>query len=261
VTVLESAQALGEVGAGIQVSPNVSRLLLRWGLGPALERDAVRPEAIVFRRFATGERVGYTRWGQKVIDEFGVPYLHVHRADFHSMLHGLIQGRTEIRLNSTVVAVDPSKPSVTLASGEVVEADLIVGADGVKSRLREVVTGMPTPATATGDAAYRAIIPAKVLLDDPELRPFIETPEMTGWMAPGRHLMAYPIVRVRSFWHRCDTYDRSQRGKREYNLVLLHPDDGSVESWTAEGSADKMRADFADFEPRFVIRSLDDCRY
>jgi len=77
------------------------------------------------------------------------------------------------------------------------------------------------------------VVCTDLMLQDPELRPFVETPEMTAWMAPGRHLMAYCI-----------------RAKKEYNLVLLHPDNGSVESWTEEGSGDKMRADFADFEPR-----------
>ncbi|KAF8421749.1 hypothetical protein L210DRAFT_3672418 [Boletus edulis BED1] len=67
----------------------------------------------------------------------------------------------------------------------------------------------------------------------PTFVPLVETPEMVGWMGPGRHIMTYNI-----------------RAKREFNLVLCHPDDGSVESWTAEGSADKMRADFVCWEPR-----------
>jgi len=143
-----------------------------------------------------------------------------------------------LRLGATVVDVQPDPAirggvSVTLADGETVYADLIVASDGVKSRVQSVVTGKKNVPEPTGDAAYRATIPTDVMLRDPELRSLVDEPNMTAWMAPGRHLMAYNI-----------------RGKKEYNLVLLHPDDGSVESWTAEGSADKMRADFADFEPR-----------
>ncbi|ETW76283.1 hypothetical protein HETIRDRAFT_156655 [Heterobasidion irregulare TC 32-1] len=241
ITLLEAAPVIGDVGAGIQVSPNAARLLLRWGLGSALSATAVRPEAIVFRRYDTGERVGYTRWGDVMDRSHGAPYLHVHRADYHAMLLRLARAAPNVtlRLGATVIGVDPDPasavggPSVTLASGEVVRGDLVVGADGVKSMLQAAVTGKSSAPRATGDAAYRAIIPTDVMLRDPELRPFVETPEMTAWMAPGRHLMAYNI-----------------RGKKEFNLVLLHPDDGSVESWTAEGSADKMRADFKDFEPR-----------
>ncbi|KAI9457211.1 FAD/NAD-P-binding domain-containing protein [Lactarius psammicola] len=240
VLLLESAPVLGDVGAGIQVSPNQSRLLIRWGLGPALAATGVQPEAIVFRRYNTGERVGYSRWGSDMIPEYGAPYYHIHRADYHTLLLRLARSTpgVHIRLGAAVSDVQPDPsieggPSVTLTSGEVIYADVIIAADGVKSTVQKIVTGRDDNPTPTGDAAYRATIPTDLMLRDPELRPFVETPEMTGWMAPRRHLMAYCI-----------------RAKREYNLVLLHPDDGSVESWTEEGSGDKMRADYADFEPR-----------
>lgn len=233
VTIVESSPQIGEVGAGIQVSPNSSRLLRRWGLGKHLDEIAVKPEAICFRRYNTGERVGYTKWGEVMERDYGSPYYHIHRANFHKLLYDLVAPHVTILLDSTVVGCDPEAPSITLKSGKVLKADLIVGADGVKSYIQQVVSGKPIRAEPTGDAAYRATIPASLMMQDPELREFIEHPEMTAWMAPGRHLMAYPI-----------------RGKQEYNLVLLHPDDGSVESWTAEGSAEKMRRDFGDFEPR-----------
>jgi len=235
VTIVESSPVIGEVGAGIQVSPNSSRLLRRWGLGKELAEIAVKPEAIVLRRYNTGERVGYTKVRETMERDYGSPYYHIHRADFHKLLYGLVAPHVTLLLDSTVVGCDPGPgtPSVTLKCGRVLKADLIVGADGVKSFIQRVVSGEANPAEPTGDAAYRATIPASLMIQDPELRGFIDHPQMTGWMAPGRHLMAYPI-----------------RRKEEFNLVLLHPDDGSVESWTAEGSAEKMRRDFSDFEPR-----------
>lgn len=130
--------------------------------------------------------------------EHGSPYYHIHRADFHRLLLDLALGlpNTKLRLNSTVVAVDPSapQPRITLASGETISADLIVGADGVKSMLREVVLGEPVKATPTGDAAYRAIIPTWKMMDDPELKALVDKAEMTGWMGPQRHIMGYCIV-------------------------------------------------------------------
>ena len=105
----------------------------------------------------------------------------------------------------------------------------------------------------TGDAIYRAVIPASRLVADPDLRPLIETPEMTSWMGPKLHIMAYCVVRPATL---CSlnplhsTTSLSKRGRQAFNMGLVHPDDGSVESWTAEGSADKMRMAFADFEPR-----------
>jgi salicylate hydroxylase len=202
VTIVESASVIGEVGAGIQVSPNSSRLLRRWGLGKHLEEIAVKPEGIAFRRYNTGERVGFTTWGEVIEGEYGAPYCHIHRADFHKLLYDLVAPHITIRLGSTVVGCDPDPvaPSITLKSGEVMKADLIVGADGVKSDIQPVVTGKRTPAEATGDAAYRATIPASLMMQDPELREFIEHPQMTAWMAPGRHLMAYPIVRLSPFF-------------------------------------------------------------
>lgn len=124
--------------------------------------------------------------------EYGSPYYHIHRADFHQLLLDLAAPMSKLRLNSTVASINPSasRPSLTLTSGEVIECDLIIGADGVKSMVREIVLGEPTKATPTGDAAYRAIIPAEKMLADPELRPFVENPEMTGWMGPGRCVLS-----------------------------------------------------------------------
>ncbi len=194
VTLFEAAAAIGEVGAGIQVTPNVSRLLRRWGAGPALEAVGVRPEAIVLRRYANGERVGYTRWTD-MEDKYGAPYYHIHRADLHKLLFDLAAPHMTLRLNSTVVGVDPEAPSVTLKSGEVVGGDVVIGADGVKSLVQRVVLGHTNPAEPTGDAVYRAIVPSDLLLEDPELRELIEVADMTGWMGPSRHVMAYNIVR------------------------------------------------------------------
>ncbi|KAI0085490.1 FAD/NAD(P)-binding domain-containing protein [Irpex rosettiformis] len=288
VTILESSSHIGEVGAGIQITPNVARLLARWGLPKERIGDpsetggrAVRPSAVVLRRYECGSVVGETQWRWNV-DREGTgdgevkgegyggrkewTYWHIHRADFHRLLVGLLNLRVQdsdstrldppdarsetaqddrevvaLRLNSTVtdITISPTTQTatVTLSNGRTVTGDLVVGADGIKSVVQGIVLAgvgkVAKPPRPTGDAVYRAIIPTDVMLQDPELKPFVDRPEMTGWMGPKRHVMAYCI-----------------RAKKEYNIVLAHPDDGSVESWTAEGSADKMRSDFTDFEPR-----------
>jgi salicylate hydroxylase len=238
VTVLEAAPEIGEVGAGIQVSPNVTRLLIRWGLGKRLEQCAVEPEAITFRRWQNGELISWTKWGESMRRDYGSPYYHIHRADFHQLLFELAKPYMDLQLNSRVVSIDPSKPSLTLANGKVIYTDVIIGADGVKSYIREVVVGGPDKATPTGDAAYRAIVSSADMIKDPDLKPFVDLPEMTGWMGPKRHIMAYNI-----------------RGKKEYNIVVLHPDtNGQAESWDAEVGAEVMREEFADWEPR--VRKL-----
>jgi len=123
VTLLESTTALGNVGAGIQVSPNITRLLHRWGLVSALRTIAVYAEGFEFRRYSTGECVGFTRWGTEIEITHGAAYYYVHRADFHSLLHHLVRqsANIEIRLGCTVVDVEPDpdvygRPCVTLAT-------------------------------------------------------------------------------------------------------------------------------------------------
>ena len=126
------------------------------------------------------------------------PYYHIHpkclsdgqqRAHFHRIVYELAEPhpRITIRTQCRVVAMEPSLPTLTLESGEL--ADLVIGADGVRSLFRQ------TNPNLMGDTAYRAIIPTDVLLNDPDLCSLVETPEMVGWMGPGRHIMAYSIVR------------------------------------------------------------------
>ncbi|KAG8871749.1 hypothetical protein FRB97_008326 [Tulasnella sp. 331] len=197
VTILEDALAIGEVGAGIQVSPNLSRLLVRWGLGEALEKIAVLPDGIEFRRWENGEKIGYTEWGPKYTEEYEAPYYHIHRADFHRLLYDLclaLPDRITLRLNSRVTSVDAAAPSCRLASGEVIKCDVVLGADGVKSTLREHIVGHADRATPTGDAAYRATIPTSKMIGDPDLKELIDYPRMVGWLGPEKHIMTYCIV-------------------------------------------------------------------
>lgn len=142
----------------------------------------------------TGEVLGWTKWGDTIERDYGSPYYQIHRADFHRLLLDLAESVSTLRLNSTVVQIDPSRPTITLQTGEVLHADLIIGADGVKSMCREIVLGEPVKATPTGDAAYRAVIPTSKMMEYPELRELVENPEMTGWLGPSRHVMAYCIV-------------------------------------------------------------------
>lgn len=110
------------------------------------------------------------------------------------MLYTAVERHSKIRVDCRVVSVDPSKPTVTLASGEVVSADLIIGADGVRSMTREYVVGGPDAPKATGDAAYRALIPTEKLLEDDDLRPLVENTESIIWMGPKGHIVGYNIV-------------------------------------------------------------------
>lgn len=207
VTIIESSRVIGEIGAGMQLSPNTTRLLHKWGLGKRLEEIAVRPEGVAYMRYNTGERIGFTKWGKALERDYAAPYYHIHRADLHKLLHDLVSPHVTILLGSAVVGCDPNaaSPSVTLESGERMIADLIIGADGVKSYIQEVVLGKPNAVELTGDAVYRMTIPTPLMMQDPELREFVEYPQMTAWMGPLRCLVTYPIVRPPLFFSEFDS--------------------------------------------------------
>ncbi|KAI6132465.1 FAD/NAD(P)-binding domain-containing protein [Pisolithus croceorrhizus] len=232
VTILESVATIGEIGAGIFISPNVTRMLIRWGLETRLREVAVKPKALNMRRWCTGETLSWTQWGDSMAKKYGAP--PYHRADLHRMLYDLAEPHVNIRTNCRVVSINPSIPTLMLKSGEVVHADLVIGADGSKSTARHFVVGKPDELRFTGDTAYRAVLPTKVLLADPDLRSLVETPEMTMWFGPERHIVGYNI-----------------RIKEEYNIAMCYPDrDPPEESWRIEESADRMKEEFVGWEPR-----------
>lgn len=101
---------------------------------------------------------------------------------------------TVVQRSGKVIALDPMNATMTLESGQIVHTDLIIGADGIRSIVREAVVNQADNATPTGDAAYRGTVPTSEMLKDPDLRPLVDDTEMTAWLGPGRHIMAYNIV-------------------------------------------------------------------
>ncbi|KAK1231475.1 hypothetical protein PQX77_005402 [Marasmius sp. AFHP31] len=235
VTVFESAPAIGEVGAGIQACPNMAKLLIKWGLKDELERRLGKdaPAKWTFINYSSGEMVG-AHDIKKVVQDHGNPWYVVHRADLFDMLHQVAEPFMDLRINCKVQEVDPLGPSVTLESGEKFTADLVIGADGIHSAVRRSVLENELPlAINTGDMAYRVLVPTDSFKDDPELQELIDNPRVNCWMGPGRHIIGYSI-----------------RGRNIYNLVMIGPDDGSMESWTARGSVEEVREFFKGWEPR-----------
>lgn len=147
----------------------------------------------------------------------------IHRADLHNAIieRALALPNVQLRENSPVTDVSFSLASVTLASGEIVRGDVVIGADGIKSCIRsQLLEDSSIKAIPTGDAAYRMMLTREVMEKDPELKLLIDEPQATRWLGPARHIIAYPV-----------------RKHELYNVVLLHPDNHDVEeSWTTKGS-------------------------
>ncbi|KAL1981680.1 hypothetical protein VTN96DRAFT_2343 [Rasamsonia emersonii] len=231
VLIVETAPKLMEVGAGIQVSPNMYRLLERWGVS-TIRDTAIALQQIEVRRWQDGSLLVRTPTNT----DFGESFT-IHRADLHTAIldRALALENVELRVNSTVTDIRFDTTEVVLADGTVIAGDVVIAADGIKSTIRgKLLNDTTVKPTATGDAAYRIILPRSKMLANPELRQLIDQPKATRWIGPGRHIIAYPV-----------------RSHELYNVVLLHPDRGTVdESWTTRGSKQNMIDDYAGWDEK-----------
>lgn len=186
VTVFERAAELREVGAAVALSANGLRPMDELGLLGELEAVATQPSELIHRGWRTHDRITAFPVGLdgSYRHRFGAPYLGIHRAEFQRVLSGACPPGM-IRLSSDVVAAD-SDGTLTLGSGETVTASVVVGADGVHSRLRGLVDPAAAP-VYTGTSGFRGIVPVSSLptLPDPGAIQF--------WMGPDAHLLHYAI--------------------------------------------------------------------
>jgi salicylate hydroxylase len=226
VTVFEQAPELTEVGAGIQMSANAMHGLIHLGLGPAIGQIGVRPQAYVFKLFDTGEIIQRFPLSDEHERLNGAPYVQMHRADLHNLLAAKVRALAPdtIRLNHRVMGFRENAQGVELrfAEGGAAHGELLIGADGLKSIVRQQIAGN-VPATYTGDAAWRVTLPAKRvprgLVDE----------VMSVWMGPGGHFIAYYI----------------RGGGALLNFVgLVETPEVSEESWTAKFPWAKFKRDF-----------------
>jgi salicylate hydroxylase len=214
VTVLEQADAIREVGAGLQISPNGAAVLRALGLRGALETASTRAEAVQLIDGPTGDPV--TR----------LDVARLHRADLIALLlQGAIEAGVTLRLLSRTLTVDLDgpRPAVLLDGGERVETPLLIGADGLHSRLRAALNSGGAP-FFTGQVAWRAVIPC-----EPGAASVAEV-----HMGPGRHLVSYPL-----------------RGGTLRNIVAVEERaKWAEESWTLRDDPMDLRLAFAGFAPR-----------
>jgi len=152
-----------------------------WGLGPVLDHNAVRLQAIVVKRWQDGKELAVAPAMPKIEQIHGAPQYVVHRPELlNTFLEGgLALPTVTLRTGAHVETVDFDTPSVTLRNGETYKADVVIAADGLKSVCRAFMfekLGLVDKARPTGDAAYRIVIPAATLLPDPELRQYIQKP-------------------------------------------------------------------------------------
>jgi salicylate hydroxylase len=230
VTVLEQQAQFGEIGAGIQLGPNIFRMFEYLGLTQAINDVAFFPPAMGMNDVRTGEEVVRVPLGDAVKAVYGFPYGLIYRADLHKVFFDACSRfpNVELRTSSKVESFDQDERGVTvrLASGETMHGDALIGADGLWSRIREAIVGDGKP-RVSGHIAYRAVlrredVPAHLWSDD-----------VTLWGGEKTHLVHYPLRRGELF-----------------NLVAVFHSNKYDEGWNTFGDTAELNERFAQAVPQ-----------
>ncbi len=225
VEVFEQAAEFSDVGAGIQLSPNPSRVLLSLGLETALDAVAFLPEGTEFRHWRTGKHLNHNPLGAAVREKFGAPYYHIHRADLTRVLAEAAAAEQNVTLHTSVRATgfSQSDSSVVLETDTGRhEGSVLIGADGIHSVVRARLFGEESP-TFTGNVAWRGLVRAD------RLPAGLVHPVAGVWWGPGKHFVHYYV-----------------RGGELVNCVCVVEKEGwEVESWTERGDQSELRSDFS----------------
>ena len=224
VEVFEQAAEFAEIGAGIQLSPNCTRVLHHLGLEERLSESVFYPKATQFRDWKSGRTIAERPLGDTVVNRYGYPYYHIHRADLLATLVTAAQesGQISLHTNTRVTDCDQTDVSADLTldshSGTY---DLLIGADGIHSVVRAKLWGGAKP-TFTGNVAWRALVPTD------QLPQGLVRPMSTAWWGPHRHFVHYYVG-----------------GGTLVNCVCVIEKEGwEVESWTEPGDYAELKADF-----------------
>ena len=187
VKVYDQAPAFSRIGAGIILSANVCKVLRRLGLEDGLIAAGVKSQSYVSRAWDTGEVMAEFVFDAAHERHYGGPYVHIHRGDLHAVLERGVTPGT-IAFNHQLVDLRETRDAtqVVFANGATAEADIVIGADGIRSKVRDVLLG-PQPPQFVGAVAYRAIFPAERLNG-------LYIPDCTKWWGTDRHCLPYYLT-------------------------------------------------------------------
>ncbi len=236
VRVFEQSAEFREVGAGIQLGPNIFRALEKVGLKDAVLADAHVPPAQEMRNAVTGDLVTHIPLGEPFSKRFGQPYAVTHRADIHATYLKACQSSNLISLetNRRVDGYEDhgDRVALSLENGERVEGEALIACDGMWSKIRERIVGDGQP-RVSGHIAYRGVLKREQVPKD------LWRPDVVLWAGPKCHFVHYPL----------------RRGEL-YNLVAVFHSDHYEEGWNAEGSKDLLYNHFKGLRPE-VLRLLE----
>lgn len=226
----EQADAFREVGAGLQLSANVMRILMNLGLGERLARIGVMPRGLEVRSWRGGEPILWTPLGYEAERHFGAPYYHAHRAEVLEVLVAALgPGHVHLGCKVSAVSSDAQGASLVLANGSAHTGEIVVGADGIHSLVRDQLFGAGAP-RFSGNVAWRGTMPAENVKDLG-----LECLS-SNWWGPGRSFVHYYISAGRT--HNWIGVGRSAAPSRE--------------SWSATGAVDEALAEYAGWHPQVL---------
>jgi len=240
VQVFERGAASPEVGAGVELSPNATRVLIALGLGPALERIVWNTAGKEIRLWNTGQSWPMDDAGIGSVARYGAPCWMVHRADLHGVLLDAVRERTPeaVSLGAHCIGLEPGENAVTmhLGDGRSAAGDAVIGADGVHSRVRRTMFGASS-AAFTGLMAWRGIAPMERL--PVPMRRLIGT----LWLGCHGHVLTYPL----------------RQGELLNVVCVVQRDDWRLESWFQPGTAEEWLADLAGWheDVQTIIRAVE----
>jgi salicylate hydroxylase len=192
VELFERSTEFAEVGAGIQLGPNVMKVLYGWGLKGALQAVAAFPDRLQVRDAISSAELGVLRLGAVAVQRYGSPYATIHRADLQALLLSAVrqQGTAQLHLQSEFASFEQRDERVVLQTtdGRVVQGDALVGADGLWSSVRQHLLNDGTP-HVTGHLAYRALV------EQSSLPQRLRSQQVTAWLGPEFHVVQYPVRR------------------------------------------------------------------
>lgn len=230
VTVLEQSAAFGEIGAGIQLGPNIFRMFDCLGLTEAVNRVAYFPPGMGMNDVRTGEKVVRVPLAETAIAAYGYPYGVIYRADLHTVFLQACKALpgVQLRTSSKVEGFEQDGRGVhiKLADGETVTGDALIGADGLWSKIRQSIVGDGKP-RVSGHIAYRAVLKRE------EVPPHLWSDDVLLWGGEKTHLVHYPLRRGELF-----------------NLVAVFHSNKYDEGWNTFGDTAELQERFAHAVPQ-----------
>ncbi|KAI8956935.1 putative monooxygenase [Daldinia sp. FL1419] len=232
VSIFEAHPGAHEFGAGLQTSPNGTRIYTEWGLSDSIRSIATMPEIYQIRRFDGAILAQRQDYDAEVPRRYGYPLWLMHRVDLQAvLLRRATELGVEIFYSSNVVDVNCGEPYIQLEDGSRRRGDFVVVADGVWSKLRSVVLGQQIDAEPTGDIAYRITID-RPQVEDEEVLAWMKQSRVQIWVGREAHAVAYSV-----------------RGSTQMNLVLLATQDLPGDGGRVRGNVEEPRQRFEGWDP------------